>query len=99
FRERFEESISELVQDLEIKEGSFWIEVFYDGNNFYFNEAGYRYGGSASIYPIDYVYGINHVAADICYAMTVTIQLHGFIQMISEGVSHKRYYAVYPLYS
>lgn len=99
FRERFEESISELVQDLEIKEGSFWIEVFYDGNNFNFNEAGYRYGGSASIYPIDYVYGINQVAADIFYALTGKSQIHGFIPIISEGVSHKRYYAVYPLYS
>ena len=99
FREKFERQIAELVDDLGIKEGSFWIEVFYDGANFYFNEAGYRYGGSASIYPINYIYGINQVASDIFYALTGKSCLEGLISIIPEGVPQKAFYAVYPLYA
>lgn len=99
FREKFEDNISDLVADLGIKEGSFWIEVFYDGSDFYFNEAGYRYGGSASIYPINYMYGINQVAADIFYALTGKSEINNFVSIIPEKVMKKKYYAVYPLYS
>ena len=59
FRKKFEKKIQDMVSSLNIREGCFWIEVFHDKDKYYFNEVGYRYGGSASIYPTDYLYGIN----------------------------------------
>ena len=70
FRQRFDEKLQKMFSSISIKEGTIWIEAFYDGKDYYFNEAGYRYGGSVSIYPIDYLYGINQMAADIHYALT-----------------------------
>ena len=70
FRLHFDEKIAEMFQSIGIREGSVWIEVFHDGENYYFNEVGFRYGGSVSIYPVDYFYQINQVAADIHYALT-----------------------------
>lgn len=43
-------------------DGPIWIEAFYDGNRqFYFNEMGYRFGGSMTNYPVQYFYGINQL--------------------------------------
>ena len=99
FRQKFENNLADLVKDIGIREGSFWIEVFHDGEKYYFNEAGYRYGGSASIYPIDYMYGINQVAADIYYALTGESLIYGFVSIVPENVIRKKYYAVYPIYA
>lgn len=99
FCRKFEDQIKSLVSEIGITEGTFWIEVFFDGTNYYFNEAGYRYGGSASIYPINYIYGINQVAADIYYALTGESHVAGFPSMIPEGVPKKKFYAVYPVYA
>lgn len=98
FRNRFESKIQSMIQSIEIKEGSFWIEVFYNGKDFFFNEVGFRYGGSASIYFVDYMHGINQVAADIYYALTGKSKTDGFTSLISISVPRKKYYAVYPIY-
>lgn len=97
-RSRFELSIERMIKDLGIQSGSFWIEVFHDQNNYYFNEAGFRYGGSASIYPIDYLHDINQVAADIYYALTGKSVIFGFPSMIKKTRIAKKYYGIYPLY-
>ena len=99
FRERFEIRIEKMIQSIGIKEGSFWIEVFHHGDEFYFNEVGFRYGGSASIYFVDYKHGINQVAADIYYSLTGKSKIEGFKSLIPDTVPKKRFYAVYPIYS
>lgn len=98
FRAMFEQKLQKLVDNVGMKEGNFWIEVFTDGEKFYFNEAGYRYGGSASLYPIDYMYGINQVGADIYYALTGKSILSG-LGAIFDIANKKKYYAVYPIYA
>ena len=98
FRAQYEDRIERMIQSIEIKEGSFWIEVFHHGDSFYFNEVGFRYGGSASIYFVDYKHGINQVAADIYYALTGTSKTNGFTSLIPDTVPKKRFYAVYPFY-
>ena len=98
FRCKFEEKIQEMITSINIKEGCFWIEVFHDGNEYYFNEVGYRYGGSASIFPTDYLYGINQVASDIYYALTGESLIIGHKSMISTSIKRKNYYAVYPVH-
>ena len=98
FRVLFEKRIEKMIQSIGIKEGSFWIEVFHHGNNYFFNEVGFRYGGSASIYPVNYIHGINQVAADIYYALTGKSKTEDFTSLIPASIPRKHYYAVYPIY-
>lgn len=95
FRERFDEKLEKMFQSIGIKEGSLWIEVFHDGDNYFFNEVGFRYSGSVSIYPIDYFYGINQVGADIYYALTGKSMVKGHRTLIAGKVPHKKYYCIY----
>jgi formate-dependent phosphoribosylglycinamide formyltransferase (GAR transformylase) len=99
FRELFEEKLQRLFKSIGICEGSAWIEVFHDGDNYYFNEVGFRYGGSVSVYPVDYLHGYNQVAADIYYALTGRSQIEGHSSLINGSVPRKKYYAVYPVYA
>ncbi len=98
FRQKFEQNITKMIEFLGITEGNFWIEVFHDGDEYYFNEVGFRYGGSCSIYPINYFYGINQVASDINFALTGESRIWGFNSLIPDTVPHKKYYAIYPIY-
>ena len=61
-----------MFKSIGLYEGSIWIEVFHDGDEYYFNEVGYRYGGSISVYPIDYLSGINQIYRDLYYAIVVS---------------------------
>lgn len=98
FRNKFEERIQKLVTKLNIKEGPLWIEVFKDKDSYYFNESGFRYGGSVSVYSVDYMFGINQVAADIYFALTGKSKIYGHKTMIPQNVPLKQHYAVYPIF-
>ncbi len=98
FRERFEDKLGKLFASIGISEGSAWIEVFHDGENYYFNEVGFRYGGSVSIYPVDYFYKYNQVAADIYYALTSKSKISGHNSLIKNSLHRKKHYAIYPIY-
>lgn len=98
FRKKFEKKIQKMINSIGIKEGSFWIEVFHNKEQYYFNEVGYRYGGSASIYPTNYMYGINQVAMDMHYALTGRSKINGYKSMFAADVLRKKYYAVYPIH-
>ena len=50
FKALYEDKLRSLFSSIGIKEGTIWIEIFREGENFYFNEVGYRYGGSFSFY-------------------------------------------------
>ena len=99
YRSRFDAGVEKMFQSIGIKEGSAWIEVFHDGENYYFNEVGFRYGGSISIYPVDYLTGINQVAADIYYALTGESKPYGHISLIPQNIERNHHYAVYPVYA
>lgn len=95
FRSRFDDKLESMFQSIGIKEGSLWIEVFHDGDNYYFNEVGFRYSGSVSIYPVDYFYGINQVAADIYYALTGESLVRGHKSLIPDTVPRKKHYCIF----
>lgn len=99
YRERFDAGVEKMFQSIGITEGSAWIEVFHDGDNYYFNEVGFRYGGSISIYPVDYLTGINQVAADIYYALTGESHPYGHTSLIPDSIERGLNYAVYPVYA
>lgn len=86
FRNRFEEKLKKLFKDLGLYQGLIWMEVFHDGDEYYFNEVGYRPNGSLSIVGIDYLCDINTVAADIYYALTGKGVAHGFSSLILKDV-------------
>ena len=98
FRTRFEDKIKNAFSDIGIKEGTIWMEVFHNGDDYFFNEAGYRYGGSISIYSVDYVCGINQLASDIYYALTGESMITGFDPLIPKDISRGKHYAVYSLH-
>ena len=98
FRERFEDKLIAAFNSLGLREGNLWMEVFQDGDNCYFNEAGYRYAGSVSVYPVDYFYNINQIGADIHYALTGKSCLYGHKSLIPASLPRKRFYAIYALH-
>lgn len=98
FRDKFESEIQAMISSIGIKEGSAWIEVFHDGNKYYFNEVGFRYGGSVSVYPVDYFHGINQVAADIYFALTGESVIIGHTSLIPTSLPRKKKYCIYPIH-
>lgn len=95
FRNLFDSKIEKMFNSIGIKEGSLWIEVFSDNNEYYFNEVGFRYSGSVSIYPVNYFYKINQVASDIYFALTGKSKIFGHESCLPSNVPHKKYYCIY----
>lgn len=98
FRANFEGKITKMFADLEITEGSVWIEVFHDGGSYYFNEPGFRYAGYDSIAPVNYYSGVNQIATDIYYALTGKSKITGFDSVIPKKTVRKKYYCIYPIH-
>lgn len=98
FRDKFESKLQALFADIGIKEGSAWIEVFFSDGKFYFNEVGFRYSGSVSIYPVDYLYNINQVASDIYYSLTGESRIFGHRSLINPRISRNKHYCMYTLH-
>ena len=98
FRNRYEEKIRSLFKSIDIKEGTIWIEVFKDHDNYYFNEVGYRHGGSYSFYTVDYMSGINQMYADLYYSLTGKSKLYGFTSLIPSHVNKNMKYCIYPIH-
>ena len=99
FRELYEAKIASLFSSIGIREGTVWIEIFKDGDAFFFNEVGYRYGGSFSFYSVNYLSGINQFYADLYYALTGDSQLVGFTSLIPQSVQRGMNYCIYPIHS
>lgn len=98
FKELYEEKLRRLFASIGIREGTIWIEIFKDGDNFYFNEVGYRYGGSFSFYSVDYLSGINQFFADLYYATTGDSQLYGFKSLIPIHIKKGLSYCIYAVH-
>ena len=98
FKELFNEKLRYLFRSIGIKEGTIWIEVFKDGEQFFFNEVGYRYGGSFSFYSVDYLSGINQFFADLYYATSGDSQLFGFKSLIPKNITRGLSYCIYAVH-
>lgn len=98
FKSLYEEKLRILFASIGIREGTIWIEIFKDGDNFYFNEVGYRYGGSFSFYSVDYLSGINQFFADLYYATTGDSQLYGFKSLIPNHIKKGLSYCIYAVH-
>ena len=90
FRARFESKLKQLFKDVGLYQGLIWMEVFHDGDDYYFNEVGYRPNGSLSIIGIDYFSEINTVASDMYYALTGKSKAHGFSSLILKDIDRNK---------
>lgn len=97
FKEKVNDKIIRMLEGIGIKYGPIWIEVFYDGNNFVLNEIGYRYGGSLTYYPVDYLFGINQMHLLLNYLATGEPLYKDFknIKEIEDRKKHK--YCILPI--
>lgn len=98
FRKKFEYKIKKMFKNIGLQEGSVWFEIFYDNRDYYFNEAGYRYSGSVTIYPINYFYKINQLETDIYYALTGESHLVKNNNLIKENIPSNKKYAIYSIH-
>lgn len=74
-------------------DGPIWIEAFYDGSDgFFFNEMGYRFGGSLTNYPVEYFYGINQLDLMIAKALGGVMQFHENVN------AEARHYCILPIH-
>lgn len=98
FRRLYEEKLQKMFSSVGIKEGPIWIEVFLDGDKYCFNEIGFRYSGSVTIWPTQYISGYNEVASDIYYALTGKSKIEGFTSLIPTGFKRKKKYCMYSIH-
>ena len=98
FRSRYEKNIKAMFKSIGLYEGSIWIEVFHDGDEYYFNEVGYRYGGSISVYPMDYLTGINQIYRDLYYSISGKSWEGDTPALVSERIPRNEKYCVYPVH-
>lgn len=87
-----------MFKSIGLYEGSIWIEVFHDGDEYYFNEVGYRYGGSISVYPMDYLTGINQIYRDLYYSISGKSWEGDTPALVSERIPRNEKYCVYPVH-
>lgn len=83
----------EMFEKAGFTDGPIWIEAFYDGKDkFYFNEMGYRFGGSLTNYPVEYFYGINQLDLMIAKA------LGGESKLSLQANAKAKHYCILPIH-
>lgn len=61
YLETVNEKAIRMFRSIGIQNGPIWIEAFNNNGSFYFNEMGYRFGGSMTFYPVQYFTGISQL--------------------------------------
>ena len=97
FRRRFESKLATMFSKIGIDKGNLWIEVFHDGNDWYFNEVGYRIDGYFSMYAVNYLTGVNQLAMDMDLALTGKASPDSGSSLIPPSVPRKSHYCMYPV--
>ena len=67
--ESLDEKVKEMFRHLEMKNGTLFIESFYDDEGFHFYEMGYRVGGGQSSILLNHINGVDYVKMLISYAL------------------------------
>ena len=98
FIDLYERKLDEMLKSIGVKEGPIWFEVFLDGDGFCFNEVGFRYSGSITIWPVQYYAGINEVAEDINYALTGDSHFVNYEGIIPKEKIGEDHYCIYSLH-
>lgn len=94
----YEQKLGDMLSSIGVTEGPIWFEVFLDGDKYCFNEVGFRYSGSVTIWPVQYFSGINEVAEDINYALTGNSDCSEYSSIIPKEKISNKYYCIYSLH-
>ena len=98
FIDLYEAKLDEMLKSIGILEGPIWFEVFLDDDGFCFNEVGFRYSGSITIWPVQYYTGINEVAEDINFALTGDGSYVEYNGLIPDKKINQNKYCIYSLH-
>lgn len=74
--ETLNDKVIAMFEGLELRNGTLFIESFYDEDGFHFYEMGYRVGGGQSSILINEMIGVDYVKMLISYALTGTMCDH-----------------------
>ncbi len=66
---KLDKKVKAMFSSIEIQNGPIWIEAFNNEGNLYFNEMGYRFGGSMTFHPVKYFYGIDQLQLLLEYSI------------------------------
>lgn len=69
YLQNLDKKVKNMFKDFGLKNGVIWIEAFCDKGVFTFNEMGYRFGGSLTYLPVQYLYGTDQLGIQIEYAL------------------------------
>ena len=84
-----------MFESLGFENGPVWIEAFFDGKDkFVFNEMGYRYGGSSTFYPVEWMFGFSQMEMLLNFA--VGNETGHFIPVRNNS---KQKYCILPIHS
>lgn len=61
--------VSAMFKSIGMHDGAVWIEAFASEDDFWFNEMGFRFGGSMTYHPVRYFYGVDQLKLMIDYAL------------------------------
>ena len=70
YLESLDQKAKAMFRGMGLRNGVLWIEAFCEDGCFTFNEIGYRFGGSLTYLPIEHIYGIDQLSAQIEFAVT-----------------------------
>lgn len=95
YLEKLNDKVSAMFRGIGMHDGAVWIEAFASPEgDFWFNEMGYRFGGSMTYHPVRYFYGVDQLELMIDYA------LHGRIDNapVPERRQVDKKYCIMPLH-
>lgn len=67
--EKLDKKVVKMFKSIGIQNGPIWIEAFNNNGDIYFNEMGYRFGGSMTFHPVKYFYGIDQLELLLDYSL------------------------------
>lgn len=88
-----DEKAKAMFKGMGLKNGVLWIEAFCKDGRFTFNEAGYRFGGSLTYYPVERIYGVQQLGTQIEYALT-----GAYSGTLVEGRQYDKVYTIMPVH-
>lgn len=94
YMDSLNDKVVAMFKSIGMHDGAVWIEAFAEGGRFWFNEMGYRFGGSMTYHPVRYFYGVDQLELMIRYA------LDGCIKDVPEVAPQKvdKNYCILPLH-
>ena len=94
YLKELDEKVRKMYEQEGFKEGPIWIEVFTDGNEFVFNEMGYRFGGSMTYHPVKYYTNLDQI--ELLFHQTIYGNTEKYVK--NYKLENKNIYCIAPIH-